>query len=832
MGMQFTARADRGDAMSGRRRHPRFHWSAVVVALVSLTGSVVGAVAWYGHVRSVGIEQFEQSATGSAAALSLALQRDAELSSTAGVMVETTPGFTNAQLATWFGRLARTTRYPGSFGLMYVQRVTESQLPAFEQRVAVDPPFGLPAVTPFTPTPPPSAGGACLTRAGDVQATPKRFPLSVKELSSLLALALPSINYCALPIGRFLSEAASTGVPAAANLATLVKTMPDPTGHGVTPALVRAVRHARLVMTMTPLYATSKPLAARARTSALTGWVIGVFEAKSIMAPVLNAHHGLEATLSYRSATTGAIVVDGRRPGPGMLARTIALSGPGRWSVTLAEPSSTMSRPALLQGLAVLAGGLVITLLLLLLVRLPDRARLQALDLVEQRTAELRHQALHDQLTDLPNRDLISDRLEQMLSRASRGLTEIAVLYVDLDQFKNVNDTLGHGAGDELLRQVAARLSANLRPGDTVGRIGGDEFVVLLEDAVNALQAEAIAQRLIVSLGEPFILDAEGHTLRLQTASIGIATGARDTAEQLLGDADLALYEAKARKIGRYVVYSPEMRAAVMSRLALDAQLKEAVQSRQLYLVYQPVFKLDDRRVVGAEALLRWHHPVHGEVLPGEFIPVLEANGMILEVGNRVLYEACSQAAKWRNAGHDIYVSVNVSALQFEAPDFVSVVRHALSSARLPAHALMLEITETSIMRDSDMAVDRLRQLREVGVKLAIDDFGTGYCSLAYLQAFPVHALKIDRSFIARLEESPYSQQLVHTIMQLAAALSLDTVAEGVETTFQLASLLAERCTAAQGFLFARPMSVEATADLLTLGPSLGDMAGRWPAVR
>jgi diguanylate cyclase (GGDEF)-like protein len=370
---------------------------------------------------------------------------------------------------------------------------------------------------------------------------------------------------------------------------------------------------------------------------------------------------------------------------------------------------------------------------------------------------ELAFIATHDTLTGLPNRTLILDRTEQMLVRARRHQTPVAALFIDIDNFKSVNDTLSHSAGDELLLSVAERLDGVVRDTDALGHLGGDEFVVIAEEFSPAEGPELVAQRLQQALKEPFTLAGEQETHLTVTSSIGIATTPRSSAEEFLRDADIAMYEAKWGGKNRYVMFEPGMQDAVQSRLELEMDLRDALPNDEFFLVYQPTFNLRDLSPTGIEALIRWKHPTRDVVQPNDFIPLLEATGLIVEVGKWVLEEACRQGATWRAAGHPIGMAVNVSGRQLDSDEFVTDVRNALSESGLEASALTLEITETTLMRNVEETARRLTAIRELGVRIAIDDFGTGYSSLAHLHRFPVDALKIDRSLICRLTQNPES---------------------------------------------------------------------------
>ncbi|MGH2834272.1 MAG: putative bifunctional diguanylate cyclase/phosphodiesterase [Solirubrobacteraceae bacterium] len=418
---------------------------------------------------------------------------------------------------------------------------------------------------------------------------------------------------------------------------------------------------------------------------------------------------------------------------------------------------------------------------------------------------QLAFMATHDALTGLPNRTLILDRVQQMLVRARRNHTPVAALFIDLDNFKSINDTLGHSAGDELLKAVAARLDVVVRATDALGRLGGDEFVVIAEDLSLAAGPEMIAERLLDALKEPFTLPGVDTRLTVP-ASIGIAIGERPCAEDLLRDADIAMYRAKWEGKNRYVIFESQMQDAVQTRMALEMDLREAIADDQFFLVYQPTFDLKDMTPTGVEALIRWKHPKRGIVQPNDFIPLLEDTGLIVQVGKWVLTEACRQGATWRKSGYPIRIAVNVSARQLDTDELIDEVRDALQNSCLEPSALTLEITETTLMRNVDDTSQRLVAIKQLGVRIAIDDFGTGYSSLGHLQRFPVDALKIDRSFISRLAQNPEDETVIHTLIQLGKALSIETLAEGIEQPQELSLLQDEQCDAGQGFLYSRPL--------------------------
>ena len=444
-----------------------------------------------------------------------------------------------------------------------------------------------------------------------------------------------------------------------------------------------------------------------------------------------------------------------------------------------------------------------------------EAERLRSQEELNRRQEELAFMATHDALTGLPNRTLILDRAEQMLARARRNQSPIAALFIDLDNFKDINDTLGHSVGDQLLCAVAERLGGVVRDVDALGRLGGDEFVVVAEGMSLAAGPELVAERLLDALKQPFNLETAESTRLVVTASAGIAMGDRPTAEELLRDADIAMYQAKWEGKHCYAVFESGMGDAVQTRVELEMDLRDAFEREEFFLVYQPTFDLREMVPTGMEALIRWRHPKRGIVEPDDFVPLLEETGLILDVGKWVLREACHQAAEWHRAGSRLGIAVNVAARQLERDAFVDEVSDALSASGLDPEALTIEITETTIMHNAEETARRLATIKELGVRVAIDDFGTGYSSLAYLQRFPVDALKIDRSFLSMLRHGTEGETLIRTLIQLGKSLSIETLAEGIEETHELSLLREERCDSGQGFLFTPPLDAAACESFL-----------------
>ena len=434
---------------------------------------------------------------------------------------------------------------------------------------------------------------------------------------------------------------------------------------------------------------------------------------------------------------------------------------------------------------------------------------------LNQAREQARHTATHDMLTGLANRHLFNDRLRQAVETARRSRQQVGVIFLDLDNFKTVNDTLGHAVGDGLLRAVAGHLSNALRGVDTAARFGGDEFAVLLTNLSNPQEAADAARRILDALGNPMRL--KNHSMVI-TASLGIATFPRDGAdpEELVEKADTAMYHAKERGRNRYKFFTSEMRTNVMRRAAMLSRLRSAAEDGSLVLHYQPQFDLRRRCVIGAEALLRWKHPKLGLLAPDKFLPLAEESGFIVQIGEWVLREACRQNAQWQQQGYSGFrMAVNVSPHQFQEPDFSAVVRSALRESGLRPSLLELEITESSLVQDAELTISTMHKLKKQGVHLSIDDFGTGYSALSYLKHLPIDVLKIDRSFVAGLASDPADATIIEAILHMAHGLNLSTVAEGVETHEQMLLLGSYGCTRLQGFLFGTPCPPEELVERL-----------------
>ncbi len=753
---------------------------SVGVFLVGVIGAMFAARSVADHESAQSRQQFATSSADVASTLQLAIQHEEDLITSAGGFIVGNSHVSNREFARWARSVRALPRYPELEGFGYSVLVPASQLAAFAARATADPSGPLGADGRFHVVPPGSRPFYCLIVAGQargkVAALPAGFDLCAgARPQSLTARDSGRSNYVPINVDGRVSLSITT-----------------------------------------PLYRNgAAPTTVAARRTGFMGWLGMSVSPGVVLDRALLGHPNLAVTFRYR---TGPSDVEFARGSAVEGATTVTTDLHNGWVVTTFGAVKGNGVLADSGALRLLLGGFVFSALLAALFYVMTTGRLRALRLVEAKTAQLRHQALHDALTELPNRTLITDRIEQLLARGRRNGTLGAALFFDLDEFKNVNDTLGHASGDHLLQSVATRLSVALRDVDTIGRMGGDEFVILIEGTESEVGPELVAQRVLDVMRQPFDVDGAAAPM-LVTASIGIAVGDREVPGDLLRDADVALYLAKAAGKNCYEVFRPEMETHVRRRFELEVDLRSALEGDQFRLVYQPIYTLDNLIVTGVEALIRWDHPVLGVVQPNEFIPLLEASGQIVEVGRWVLHEACAQMAEWRARGSDLVMSVNVSGRQLDREGIVEHVREALDDSGLDPSMLTIEITETALMRNIDTSARRLRELKLLGVMIAVDDFGTGYSSLAYLQRLPVDCLKIDRAFISAMAESPESDALIHTLVQLGRDLGLRTLAEGVETTLQIDRLRVEHVDEAQGFLLARPLD-PSTLEARLLAPN------------
>ncbi len=762
-------------------------WAAWLLLAVFVVLAALTAAAWNAQVRGQDEQAFDAQAATVGASVTTAVRRMDDLTLAARTLLSSRPDLTSAEFARWYAAMGVDRRFSGVEGFGYTEAVPYASLERFERAMREDT-----GVARYEIVPPGRRAIYCLPRLG--VAGPGMY-------ATLAELAEPGLDLCR--VTRLLDDTRDSGQFS-------VSVITSSTGHDMFEVVAPVYRDGVVPGSMAK------------RRSASAGWIVGLFDATPTLRSAIAGQPGIAVSLEREHAVVAQDVVStpagpgfrtlagtlggsavarfGRvRTGP-RLRRRFAVEADGRWVVTVSGRAPAGLQSPTAQAALVFSGWLVVGLLAFVLLQVLTRGRARALRMVEEKTGQLRHQALHDALTGLPNRALVMDRAEQMLRCGSNP----SAMFIDLDGFKAVNDTWGHPVGDELLRVVAARIAGVLRSGDMIGRLGGDEFVVLVEGG-----ARLIAERILEVLRAPFDLGTAHGPISI-TTSIGIASGYRVAARDLLRDADIALYEAKGAGRDRYAEFRHEMHIAAHDRLALQTDLRRAIEADELFLVYQPILDLDSGEVTAAEALLRWQHATRGLVPPHEFIAIAEESGLIVEIGAWVLERACAQAAAWRDQGFPVRVSVNVSGRQLDDPNLLEIVRGALTHAGLEPDLLALEITETVLMRDADRAAALLRTLKTFGVQVAIDDFGTGYSSLAYLQQFPVDALKIDRTFVASGPDP-----LIHTLVQLGRSLGLRTIAEGIEDPVQLAHLQELGCDRGQGYLFAPPLEAVAFARFL-----------------
>ncbi len=775
-----------GSGAIEKRHSDRHHLWAALAALLAV-GGIVSAVFAAGSVARTDADRsrqaFKSSSAEVASTLQLAIQHEEDLVVNMQGFFVSNPNASNAEFMAWADSVDVLGRYPELQSGGLAVSVPASELAAFASRATANPSGPLAPDGTFQVAPAGSRPFYC-------------FPSL--QLARTVGLTQPAgHDLCSTELGPVLLASRDTGH---ASYATL------------------KVSNTTLLIIQTPIYRSGAvPATVDARREEFLGWVGTGTVPKLILDRALQGHPGITMSFRYHQASTSVVFRSGSIP-PGAHSVTISLHN--GWTVQAFGAVASDGVFGNGTALALLLGGILLSVLLAALVLVLGTTRARALRLVGERTGELRHQALHDALTELPNRALITDRIEQLLVRNRRHGTQGAALYVDLDDFKDVNDTMGHQAGDRLLQAVAERLTTTLRGADTIGRMGGDEFVVLIDGASLDVAPELVAERLLEVMRQPFELAGASMPL-IVNVSIGIAMGDRPTGGELLRDADVALYQAKALGKNRYEIFYPEMQTKILHRTELEFDLRGAMEGEQFRLVYQPIYNLDDLTLVGVEALLRWEHPVRGLMQPDDFIPILEQTGQIREVGRWVLLEACRQMAAWHAQGDTLDVSVNVSGRQLDSDAVIDHVREALRVSGLPATSLIIEVTETALMRNADLTAVRLRSIKDLGVRIAVDDFGTGYSSLAYLRQFPVDCLKIDRMFTNAITTSPESKALIGTLVQLGRDLGLTTLAEGVETTVEMDHLRDEHVNEAQGFLMSRPLDAE-TLETQLLAPARG----------
>jgi diguanylate cyclase (GGDEF)-like protein len=778
------------EQVADRSHRGRGAWTAVAVfcVLAGTVASVLGARAVAHNDSAKTQTSFHQGSQAIASTLKLAIQRQEELTVAASTYFASNPKATSAEFARWVTWARTRRRYPelDALGLL--------------------------------PAPPKPA--------------PVRKPTAVNTFSTSVD-ASPTSTETASDVSPTPIDVYSAGAPP--------PPPPPPTPVKVSPALLLSrntglstyhpisAGHRQALAIVTPVYRGNvTPHTVFGRTAASVGWLREVLVPGAVLGQVLVGHPGYALALTYHDGASNLLFSSGA---PRSGAQNTTLDLHDGWTVTSFGPAPAANVLADGDALAVLIGGILVSVLLGLVVdilgaaaRPPAPAVAEAEAEAEAQDGELPDKYLYEPVTGLPNRELTLDRAERMVARAGRDSGMLAgALFVDIDQLSEVNEMLGLTAGNQLLKIVGERLEDVVRAGDTVGRLDGDEFVVLVESAARGVRLDSLAQRMIEALHKPIELDAFGPSFVL-TASIGVAFGRYATPEDLLRDAHVALVSAKTAGKDRYTLFNANMRTVIEGRAVLEAELSTALAENQFFLLYQPIYDLRTRRVAGLEALIRWQHPTQGVLAPDAFIPLAEETGLIVPIGRFMLESACARAAAWNVAGHPVGVSVKVSAHQLNRDGFLTDVQRALQQSGIEPSLLTLEIPETAIMRDLAAAAERLRELKALGVSIAIDDFGgSGYAHQADLRQLPLDSLRVDRSSLASSEDEDYRSWLLEAIMLVGRELSLTVVATGIETHEQMATLQTIGCTMAQGALMGSPAPVDAVASLFNVElPAVG----------
>jgi diguanylate cyclase (GGDEF)-like protein len=760
--------------------------ATVLLVVVGTFASVLGARAVARSQAEKARLAFHLASAEIASTLRLAIQHEEDLVVNASAFVTGNPNASPASFDRWVESVHALQRFPELQNIGLVTLVPASGLRAFEARISANP------VRPLGPQSAPARGPLQILPPG----RRPHYCFAVAGLARSFASYLPAgLDYCALA-PTLLADRDT----AAANYAPVVAG--DSTTLGVS----------------TPVYRGGVvPATVAARRRAFVGWLGELLVPHVVLDRALEGHPNIAVIFRYASPFARVAFTRGTRIPAGAQSTTIDVRT--GWTMHSFGAHVDDGVFGSWSSVALLGGGTLLSVLVGLLGLVLGTGRTRALSLVREKTRELSYQAMHDTLTGLPNRALVIDRAQQMIARAAREPhIVVGALFIDIDGFKHVNDHFGHAAGDQLLRAVGQRLQRAARGQDTVGRIGGDEFVVLVE-SVDADALNAFGDRLIGVLREPVELD-DGRKIFSVTASVGVAAGDYASPDTLLRDADLALYSAKAAGKDRHALFDSSMYSGVQERLQLEADLSAALQEGQFFLIYQPIFDVASGEVVCVEALIRWRHPVHGVIVPDRFIPVAEESGLIVPIGRWVLGEACRQAAVWEAERRGIGVSVNVSAYQLDRRDFLADVRQALRESGIEPASLTVEITETTLMRNLPLACEQLDAIRGLGVRVAIDDFGTGYASLSNLLRVPVDILKIDMSFVAALSDGGHSRNLLEAVLGVGQALSLAVVAEGIEEQSHMTALEEMGCEMAQGYFMAMPEQATVIESLLVPRPA------------
>jgi diguanylate cyclase (GGDEF)-like protein len=774
-GSDERERPDDASPQRGRSRAGLLGVAAAVLCLIAgVLAATIGAKAVARDDSATARHAFARSASDLAATVGAAIQHEQDLAVSAATFFADHPTASPSEFHTWASWARVSGRYPELAELRLVMLVPAAERSTVRSQLGARPAVGTPApsgAAPLKVVPAGERASYCLSFAGLARGALRRVA--------------PGTDYCARTPSLLPTRDSGRSSFARTSFAG-----------------VRALR------IQTPVYrGGSTPATVTGRRAAFVGWLRETIVPPVVLGRVLASQAASAVRLRYRTRAVNAVFASGS-PQAGAQSATTALHD--GWSVrSFGAPLATGVFASVGPAALLIGGCLASVLLSLLLLSLTRTGRRTP---ARQKTEEQEeaHDDLYDALTGLPRRPLTLDLAERMLARAGRQSGTLAgALIVDVDWFKDVNEKLGRSAGDQLLRTVAARLSQVVRAQDTVGRLGGDRFAILVESAARGARLDSLARRVIEAMHEPVELDDFGPGFFV-TASIGVAFGRYDTPDELLRDAQLALESAKESGRDGYTMFNANMRSLIESQAVLEAELDTALQERQFFLLYQPICDLRSDAVVGFEALIRWQHPSQGILTPAEFVPAAEETGLIVPIGRWVLEEACTRAAAWNVAGHRAGVSVVVSAKQLNRDGFVTDVRRALQQSGIEPSLLTLEIAEATVMGDVAGAAERLAEVKRLGVGIAVDDFGNSYAHRSDLRRLPLDQLEVDRGRLAASEDEDYRKWLLEAILALGRDLSLKVVVKGVESEAQVTHLKEMGCTLAQGYFVGEPTASSA----------------------
>ena len=781
-----------------------------VVALVCVAAGTVGSlIAAHSIAHSdaqTARAAYPRTAATIASSLRQSIQHDEDLRISGSTFFAGNAKASAAEFDTWVKWAQTLRRYPELERLGLITLVHAPELPAFEAQVTGTKPKVPTTITTATTTS--AKAGTVKSTTVKTTSTPGSGGLRIVPAGTRELYCLPSVeltrgprrtqhvarDYCALTPALLASRDAAKSIYTSA-----------------------ATGHNRALTVMTPVYRGNQPPSTvEGRRATFVGWLREVLVPGIVLQQAMRGHDGFAARLRYKSGSSKVVFASGAQA-TGTPSTVLNLHN--GTAVRISQPAAA-SAGVLddADALRVLIGGVLLSVLVGALVfliggwrRSTPVARRRA-----PRPREVPNEDLYDPLTGLPNRALMLDRANRMLARASRqsGLL-VGALFIDIDWFQDVNEKLGPAAGDELLTIVAERLENVIRAHDSVGRLGGDEFVILVESKARGARLDSLAMRVIESLHKPLEIKGFGPGVAL-TASIGVAFGRYETPEDLLHDAELALTAAKTAGRDRYTLFNANMRSVIEGRGVLEVELNTALQEGQLFLLFEPIFDLATRKVVGMEALVRWRHPVKGLIPPEDFMPLAEESGLIVPIGRWALEEACTRAAGWSVAGQSAGVSVKVSQVQLNREGFIVDLRRALQQSGIDPSLLTLEIAETTVMRDVDASVDRLHEVKLLGVRIAIDGFGSGYAHHSDLQRMPLDFLKVDQGSLAASEDEDYRTWLLQAILIVGRDLSLPVVATGIESREQVTTLQTMGCPMAQGPFLGAPVPSEEVLGVLS----------------